>query len=242
MPDSRPGCTFEPDPDYRICIPYRPNTCAGFAIENAYDLSQGSLPTQLKTSSAHLHHPYSPDPNFPLSCDHLITVVHYNVWRACLYNILMIGLGDLLGKDCQLVTSCAPKLPVPPNLYPTPLQQQIAHPSWIDLFPDPKFRDNMIIAHGQYDEMALFKDLIGDVCTGTGGGLKTANEASASHCGGEEEQKGVIVWSRPWDTSGWELTQGFIKRWALLLDGCDELIGSSNRWRAQRDEGPLKGV
>jgi hypothetical protein len=37
-------------------------------------------------------------------------------------------------------------------------------------------------------------------------------------------------------TGGWEVTEGFLRKWGFLLEGCDELIESTNRWRALRGE------
>jgi len=52
-------------------------------------------------------------------------------------------------------------------------------------------------------------------------------------------RRGMIVWGEPWDKNGWELTPSFVRKWPQLLEGCEDLIGSANKWRAKRDEGPL---
>ena len=37
----------------------------------------------------------------------------------------------------------------------------------------------------------------------------------------------------------WEATPGFVRKWAWVLENCHQLIDSTNRWRAKRDEKPL---
>ena len=52
----------------------------------------------------------------------------------------------------------------------------------------------------------------------------------------EEERRGVIVWSDPWEMGGWELTEGFLRKWGWMLEGAEEVIELSNRWRERRGE------
>ena len=100
----------------------------------------------MRGSLAHIQHPRSPELSLGLSSDHLIVLVQYNIWRACLFNILMAGLEPPSHADCELVLSKAPTKPIPPSLLSTSLQQHVLHPSWIDIFPEPKRRDNMILS------------------------------------------------------------------------------------------------
>jgi hypothetical protein len=53
------------------------------------------------------------------------------------------------------------------------------------------------------------------------------------------ELRGIMVWSDPWHPDGWEVTEGFARKWGFLLKGCGELIEASNRWRAMRHEDRL---
>jgi hypothetical protein len=53
------------------------------------------------------------------------------------------------------------------------------------------------------------------------------------------DTKGWIIWNDPWDVSGWEVTEGFTKKWGYLLRGCFDIIEATNRWRAVRGEGDL---
>lgn len=187
------------------------------------------------------NHPIQPNFSFPLTPDHLIVLIHYNVYRACISNTLLLNLGDLSNETCKILTSPPPPNPIPVSLHPTHLQQSIPHPCWIDILPDHKLRDNLILAQGFYDERSLFNDLVGEVCNGLG----TCSTSNSPNTSGvefgdtEEERRGLIVWSDPWDVAGWEVTPGFLRKWGWMLRGCDELIAGSNRWRAQRDEEPL---
>lgn len=45
------------------------------------------------------------------------------------------------------------------------------------------------------------------------------------------EQRGLLVWNDPWDVNGWKLTDGFVKRWGFLVEGCHEIYRSTNQWR-----------
>jgi hypothetical protein len=43
----------------------------------------------------------------------------------------------------------------------------------------------------------------------------------------------------PWDISGWEVTEGFVRKWGFLLRGYGELLDGTNKWSAKRGEEPL---
>ena len=53
------------------------------------------------------------------------------------------------------------------------------------------------------------------------------------------EMRGMLIWGEPWRIDGWEVTEGFLRKWGWLLKGCDEMIEASNRWRGLRGEEPL---
>jgi hypothetical protein len=38
----------------------------------------------------------------------------------------------------------------------------------------------------------------------------------------------------------WEATPGFFAKWAWAVEGCEELVETSNRWRMKRGEEPLQ--
>ena len=53
-------------------------------------------------------------------------------------------------------------------------------------------------------------------------------------------RNGLIVWGEPHEMRSWELTPGFLAKWAWEVEGCEELIEMSNYWRMQRGEEPMQ--
>lgn len=53
------------------------------------------------------------------------------------------------------------------------------------------------------------------------------------------DEKGILVWTDPWHMSGWEITEGFARKWGFLLKGCFEIVEATNRWRELRNEDRL---
>lgn len=157
--------------------------------------------------------------------DMLLTLTHFNVFRALVGNTISMGFdmawltGDaispfftagqsLLGANC------------PVNLRPTLMQFEVEHHPWIDLFPFPALRDNLLAADGNYDEDQLCLDLI-------------------EFCHVPRDQEGLIVWGEPGDPASWEVSEAFLRKWAWVLKGCGELHQSTNYWRESRGEKAL---
>lgn len=66
--------------------------------------------------------------------------------------------------------------------------------------------------------------------------------ADEDHDGNDEittDRNGLILWGEPYRAENWEATPGFLRKWAWAVQGCDDLIESSNRWRSLRGEEPL---
>jgi hypothetical protein len=112
---------------------------------------------------------------------------------------------------------------LPPSLRPTWLQRSTTHHPSLDVFPIPFVRDKLLLADESYDDQDLCFDLVGG----------WHNHAGVGH------MAGVIVWGEPWDPFAWEVTEPFVKKWWWLLEGCNEIIESTNYWRAKRGEGEL---
>ena len=168
---------------------------------------------------------------FPLSSDHLITLLQFNVLRGSLTNRrLLDSLLSIPSDECSstmlsiLPDPSSPQA-LPPSLYPTALQRTLPHEAWIDIVPHPVWRDNLILAQGKFDADELWSDTIG--------GLFEGFPSS------ELEQRGVIAWSPPWHVSGWEISEGFWRKWGWCFKGCREALEATNRWRKERDEEPL---
>lgn len=166
---------------------------------------------------------------FPLCPSHLLTLIQINVIRACHANARLLGQES--STDC---TKGALRLPIPPSrhehpdtLTPTALQSQVPHKTWIDVLPDPVWRDNFIRALGTFDERELCNDLVGGLFE------NTARQQ-------DEDRQGVVVWSPSWHIDGWELSEGFIRKWGWSIVGCYNILAATNKWRATRGEHPVR--
>ncbi|KAF2494421.1 hypothetical protein BU16DRAFT_589254 [Lophium mytilinum] len=167
---------------------------------------------------------------FPLSSDHLITLLQYNALRALAVNRTLISGILVTPLDCDqeiihvIPYPTKPEL-LPSALLPTPLQQTVPHGDWIDMFPYPEGRDRLIRAAGTFDEDELWADCIGGLYEG--------------FPDDEVERRGMIAWSPPWDISGWEMSEGFLRKWGWLFEGLPAALEATNRWRVERGEEPF---
>ncbi|KAK9244236.1 hypothetical protein V1506DRAFT_507731 [Lipomyces tetrasporus] len=133
--------------------------------------------------------------------DNLLTLVQFNVFRALEY----------------LDISRPPSA-----LRPSALQRTVPHHPWLDLFPYPVMRDNILLAGEDFDDTELCIDLV-EFCN------------VASH----GERTGLVVWGEPSDPYSWEVSEGFVKKWGWVIRGCRELFMSPNYWREKRGEKKL---
>jgi hypothetical protein len=208
---------------------------------------------------------------FPLSTDHLLHLIQYNVFRAFVsnkrtLNLLLTGWTDnppspttcpISGpyRDDTNVYPLNPNIPF--SLAPTRLQQTRLHSIYINLFPFPRVRDNLIRREGNFDHWELLQDLIGELMSVTPAQKRrgvpltiTVSDPKPmrippSTAGRDEDEvtagrKGLIVWGEPYDMQNWEATPGFLAKWSWAVEGCDELVEYSNRWRRMRGEEPIR--
>jgi hypothetical protein len=167
---------------------------------------------------------------FPLCPDHLITLLQFNALRALAVNRTLISGTLVTPLDCDeevihvIPYPTKPEL-LPSTLLPTTLQQTVPHGDWIDMFPCPEGRDRLIRAAGTFDEDELWADCIGGLYEG--------------FPDDEIERRGIIAWSPPWDITGWEMSEGFLKKWGWLFKGLPGALEATNRWRMERGEGPF---
>jgi hypothetical protein len=164
---------------------------------------------------------------------HLSLLVRYNVSSALARNADMLGVTaefyewegiSPFVKQGPTIGLTSPRRSVgwPPNLHPTSLQCSMPHHPWLDLFPWPKVRDNMLMAFEDPD-ICDDDELCHDIC----------------EYQGHESDAVVIVWGDAWDPRSWEITPAFLKKWGWLLRGCDEFLEATNYWRAKRGERPI---
>lgn len=164
---------------------------------------------------------------------HLPLLVKYNVSTALRRNADILGVtaeylqwegvspfvkqGPTLG-----ITSPQKSIDWPLSLHPTQLQCSIEHHPWVDVFPWPRLRDNMLQAfeHPEIcDEDELCRDCV-------------EYEVHNS-------QPVLVVWGDAWDPNSWEVTPGFLRKWGWLFSGCEDFLEATNYWRAKRAERPI---
>lgn len=119
--------------------------------------------------TAHSHSLLPGPITFPLTPDHLITLVQFNVLRATLTNMSILSLLQNLPLECGNALAI-PILPapttIPDSLKATPLQKSTPHELWIDTLPLGQMRDNMILMEGDYDHDDLCTDMVGGLFEG----------------------------------------------------------------------------
>lgn len=160
--------------------------------------------------------------------DNLINLSRINVLRAAYQNAFVLGMtAEWMCQDDTVSILCAdgPHViraqgNIPPSLLPTALQRETPHHPWLDVFPFPRMRDNLIKAGDHLDDDELCHDLTAFWDT------RSSNAT-------------LLVWGEPWDPQNWEVTEDFAKKWGTFLQGCPELLRSTNSWRVKRGDRPL---
>lgn len=197
----------------------------------------------------------SPTTNFPFSADHLIRLIHFNTFRGLTTNKSLLASSTSMIKQereeeilpsfvdlCEGFTVVKPKYNqlLPPNLAPTHHQMTIGHSAWLNMFPHPRLRDNLILNEGKFDAYDFCNDIFGELIEPRlGAKFETTGFVEETEDEITNGRRGLIIWGEPWDREGWEVMPGFVRKWGWVLEGCEDLIASSNRWRAKRDEEPL---
>jgi hypothetical protein len=127
----------------------------------------------------------------------------------------LAAIAQVLDLNCLLrpgfhIQASVDKLPSP--IAPTQLQNCVAHRPYVDMLPWPSLRDRLLRSITAINEDEFMTDMLN-------GSFK--------------------VWgSVPWDPMGWEVGEDFATRWWFLID--DGIIRTTNFWRAQRGEKPLR--
>lgn len=237
-----------------------PRTCPDTSPSTA---QQGTIIVRASQPSAPVRPTSLIDPQpfmFPLSLDHLLHLIQYNVFRAFITNKRTLNtlpsdplICSINGPYCDDTTANPLNPNMPSSLVPTTLQQTRYHGVWINVIPFPRIRDNLIKYEGCYDRWELMQDLVGESLTTAPaywrGGTSVVESALQSkqlvsfECDTDEitaGRNGLIVWGEPHEMQNWELTPGFLAKWAWAVEGCEELIEISNYWRMQRGEEPMQ--
>ncbi|KAL4887741.1 hypothetical protein BDV59DRAFT_22127 [Aspergillus ambiguus] len=161
---------------------------------------------------------------FP-TADHLLTLAKVNVFRAFATNMTILGMNpgmewmhdDALSPFNTMQPGPTDTSALPMALRPTRIQQKLPHHPWLDFFPHPKMRDNLVEAVDQFDDEQLCLDIMGFW------------DSSQENCG-------LLVWGEPSDPDNWEVTEEFLRKYPWTLRGCHSLLQATNRWRRQRGE------
>lgn len=167
--------------------------------------------------------------------NHLPIILGFNVYQALLHNAAALGFKDewLENEATSPFCRSGPGLGIlyaeqsnyPVSLSPSTMQATVPHHPWIDLFPMQRMRDNLIKASSGPD--CIDEDeLCFDICD--------IDE------GDRTDKASLIVWGEPSDPRSWEATVPFVRKWGFLLEGCTEVMQSTNRWRQERGERPLR--
>ncbi|RHZ58015.1 DUF3425 domain-containing protein [Aspergillus thermomutatus] len=160
------------------------------------------------------------------TADHLLTLSKVNVFRAFASIMSLLGMShtedwmrdDALSPFATMRPGYVDELKLPPSLRPTRMQKTVPHHPWLDFFPIPKIRDNLLTTgEDNFDDCQLCVDIMGfwtssmDACC-------------------------LLVWGDPTDPNNWEVTERFLQKWPWVVRGCPELLQSTNNWRRTRGE------
>lgn len=244
----------------------------------------------LKQHHQHTHQPSKHGdhvPYFPLPADNLLHLIHLNVYRALTSNKSILNVLSTLIRTAEpnppIHESCTSLCdgasvvglsPVshalPPALFPTGVQQTISHSSWMNMFPSPQLRDNMISMQHSFNHLEFCDDTFGEIFNTNGirmpgsEGFDEFRDTSPpdNHDGSWQyrpagssyllpsiddsditsDRTGLIVWGDPWMLENWEITPRFVRKWAWAIEGCDDLIRATNKWRTSRGDEPIRKV
>lgn len=152
----------------------------------------------------------------------LLGLTQLNLIRALIFNIDILGYTPAHMHNDALSPFCIASSPrvneetavLPPSLRPTALQRSTPHHPWLDLFPIPRMRDNLIAIESLGNEYGLCEAL----------------------CSSMDGTSGMLVWKDPWDPAGWEVTSRFACTSGSIIEGCWDLFQSTNYWRIKRGE------
>ncbi|KAJ5899391.1 hypothetical protein N7495_004135 [Penicillium taxi] len=143
---------------------------------------------------------------------------------------------------------------LPDSLIPTQSQMSINHSGWINMIPFPQMRENLIRWEGSFIHWDFVSDIIGSILeaslfaqSGNSISARADSDAEdikfiskANQDDDASERNGLVVWGEPYIPENWEVTPGFLTKWAWTMHGCHELIASTNHWRMIRGEKKLR--
>jgi hypothetical protein len=176
------------------------------------------------------HHAYTSYMQGTPALSHLALLVKYNVSNALQRNADILGVKaeyfecEGLSRFANPANTSDLLNPLqskewPISLLPTKLQRSMEHHPWVDVFPWPRFRDNML--QGFQDPDLCDED---ELCR------------EVVEYEDHNSRPLLIVWGDAWNPRSWEVTPEFLLKWGWLFSGCDDFLESTNYWRAKRGE------
>lgn len=113
-----------------------------------------------------------------------------SVFAAMWDNGAMMGISCCCGFTSKS-RAVGPEIPL--SLHPTPLQLSRIHLTWIDRFPFPRMRDNMISLSGLFDEEVFLQDLF------------------------KEYSFTLVPGGLSYDPGAWRIGKDFASKWGYLF-------------------------
>lgn len=206
----------------------------------------GEAPPGLELGPTH-----DSDPS--LSADRaLIHLIIHNVAQGFMQNISLLRLmanfsnvaqdpplNSDLAAGCEVAIVRPTRRIMPPCLLPTQLQIDFPHPMWMNMFPFPEIRDNLIRRQHSFNHKDFLKSLFGDliyVMSPTGQyQLGPLSVLSLPRHGQQDDslpgndREGLILWGEAYLKENWEATPLFLTKWPWVAEGCHGLVDISNR-------------
>lgn len=223
--------------------------------------------TILRTSTPSFK-PRSSLPSLP--ADHLLHLIQWNVFRGLCDNKHILDrtviailpdsnqakdFEDVFAEYSLVLPKAEETVNLPPSLQLTESQMNIVHSTWIHTLPFPRMRENLMRWEYFFNHLEFVRDLIGNILDPLllslehwlQPSLKSEMINSKIQVSGDDyddevtaSRSGLILWGDPTIEESWELTPGFLRKWAWTMEGCDDLIYSTNRWRRIRGEAPIQ--
>ncbi|KAF4633450.1 hypothetical protein G7Y89_g4668 [Cudoniella acicularis] len=231
-----------------------------------WDEQLAEVPTQISSRISKFAQATQPQTYFPLSSDHLLHLIHHNCFRALITNKNI--LNERISQRTKYMETIIPSNgficdgvsvvhevtgdSMPPSLFPTKAQKTVWHASYLNMFPFPQMRENLIRCESTFNDYEFCEDIFGEIVKKNTAPMLVQSstlDATDKDTGNEYwpeeddltfQRRGLIVWGESWDPDAWEVTPGFAFKWNWTLYGCEDLIASTNRWRAKRGEEPLR--
>ena len=132
---------------------------------------------------------------YPSSIGQASTMSYERPYPLTVFGALYVN-GQILGLSCNVVSpvkSSPVSSDVPLPLQPTPTQLLIVHFTWIDRFPFPKMRDNIINLSFIIDEEEFSRDIFTMPCFS------------------------ITPGAAPWDPRAWKIEKPFADKWGFLF-------------------------